>query len=214
MLDDNSTSTPEDNSISKELHWSPGRIIATVALAAIIAMSASSIFSCNSGVKTSSKVVLPGAEVPDSASKSVPPDFEIKTLEGRAFKLSDYRGKVLVVDFWATWCPPCRQEVPQLVRIANDNRARGVEVIGLHIDDRGRSTRDDIKRFIDRYDISYTVGMASDDMFIAYLGREEDAIPQTLVFDRKGQGVAHFVGYSDADARRLDEAVNRALAGS
>ncbi|HLG14036.1 MAG TPA: TlpA disulfide reductase family protein [Blastocatellia bacterium] len=204
---------PEDNSQQK-LNWSVSRILATVAVVALIAIFGATMFSCNSGMKTASNVVLPGAEVADPVSKTVPPDFDIKTLDGRSFKLSDYRGKVLVVDFWATWCPPCRQEVPQLVRIANQNRARGVEVVGLHIDDRGRSSPDDIKLFIARYDISYTIGMASDEMFVAYLGTEETAIPQTLVFDRKGQAVAHFVGYTEADARRLDEVVNRALAGS
>ena len=61
-------------------------------------------------------------------------------LDGAAIKLSGYQGKVVVMDFWATWCPPCRQEVPQLTRLQKENQERGLEVVGLHIDDRGRST--------------------------------------------------------------------------
>jgi hypothetical protein len=100
------------------------------------------------------------------------------------------------------------------VRLAQQNRARGIEVIGLHIDDQGRSSQSAIKKFITQYEINYTVGMASYEMFTAYLGTEEDTIPQTLVFDRKGNAVAHFVGYDQSHARKLDEAVNLALAGS
>jgi hypothetical protein len=101
-----------------------------------------------------------------------------------------------------------------LVRIANQSKARGVEVIGLHIDDRGRSSPAEIRRFIDQFGVTYTVGMATDDMFKAYLGTEEDSIPQSLVFDRNGRAIKHFVGYSNASAKELDEAVNSALAGS
>ncbi|MFY9607770.1 MAG: TlpA disulfide reductase family protein, partial [Blastocatellia bacterium] len=122
--------------------------------------------------------------------------------------------KVVVLDFWATWCPPWRQEVPPLARIARENNARGVEVIGLHIDDRGRSTPEAIRKFIDGFGVNYTIAMASDEMFVSYLGHQEDTIPQTLVFDRKGQLVKHLIGYTPSDGRALDEAVNRALAGS
>ena len=84
----------------------------------------------------------------------------------------------------------------------------------MHIDDRGRSTTDAIRRFINDFGINYTVGIANDEMFTAYLGTTDDTIPQTLVFDRKGRLVAHLVGYDSSHARTLDEAVNRALAGS
>ena len=197
----------EDDKIPRKIFWTPARILATAVVIALIVIAA-----CRSAVETDSKLVLPGGPV--TASKVVPRDFDIPTFDGRTIKLSEYRGKVLVVDFWATWCPPCREEIPQLVRLAQQNRARGIEVIGLHIDDQGRSTQAAIKKFITSFDINYTVGMASNEMFIAYLGTKEDTIPQTLVFDRKGNAIAHFVGYDQSHARKLDEAVNLALAGS
>ena len=197
----------EDDKIPREIFWTPARIFATAAVGALIVIAA-----CRSAVETDSKLVLPGSAA--TAAKVVPRDFDIPTMDGRTIKLSEYRGKVVVVDFWATWCPPCREEIPQLVRLAQQNRARGIEVIGLHIDDQGRSTQAAIRKFITSFDINYTVGIASNEMFTAYLGTEEDTIPQTLVFDRKGNAVAHFIGYDQSHARKLDEAVNLALAGS
>ena len=198
----------EHDKTLKKSFWTPARLFATAVVAALVVIAA-----CRSE-ETNSKLVLPGSPVSTAATKVVPRDFDIPTLDGSTIKLSEYRGKVVVVDFWATWCPPCREEVPQLVRLAEQNRARGIEVIGLHIDDRGRSSQSAIKKFISQYSINYTVGMASNEMFTAYLGTEEDTIPQTLVFDRKGNAVAHFVGYDQSHARKLDEAVNLALAGS
>jgi hypothetical protein len=87
-----------------------------------------------------------------------------------------------------------------------------VEVLGLHIDDRGRSSHDTIKEFITQFGVSYTVGLATDEMFITYLGREDDSIPQTLVFGRDGRLVAHLIGY-DPSSPELDRAVYKALGG-
>ncbi len=201
-------------STSSETFWTTGRIIATVVVGVMVATIGYTLLAGHSDVKTKSKLLLPGTPVSDPGSQIAPPDYDVPTIDGRTIKLSDYRGKVLVMDFWATWCPPCKQETPQLARIASENQARGVEVIGMHIDDGGRSTPKAIRTFMDYFKINYTVGMATNDMFTSYLGTEEDTIPQTLVFDRKGRVVLHLVGYSDSHARQLDEAVNSALAGS
>jgi len=207
---------------TQENFWSIGRIIATVVVVAMVAIIGYTIFSRHPE-EGESKVMLPPATAsqpssqpapPTASAKSATPDFDVPTIDGRTIKLSAYRGKVLILDFWATWCPPCRQEIPQLVRIANQLRTKGVEVVGLHIDDQGQSSPQQIKKFIQDFDINYTVGMASNDMFIAYLGKDETAIPQTLVFDRNGKVVAHLVGYSDDHAGKLDAAINKAIASS
>ena len=193
--------------------WTTGRLIATGVVAALIATVGYTLLSPHPTEKTDSRVVLPGTPISNPASK-VPTDFDVRTFDGRTIKLSSYRGKVLVMDFWATWCPPCRLETPQLARLARENRHRGLEVIGMHIDDRGRSSSEDIRKFIDNYGITYTVGLATDEMFTSYLGTDDDTIPQTLVFGRDGRLIKHLSGYTQAHGKELDEAVNQALAGS
>jgi thiol-disulfide isomerase/thioredoxin len=216
---------------TEEKFWSTGRIIATVVVAIMIATIGYTLFTHQDEGQAVSNTVLPGTDIsklssakpnpgtvePNKTSAQpttakAPPDFEVPKIDGGSFKLSSYKGKVLVLDFWATWCPPCRDGIPQLVRIDKELRDKGVEIVGLHIDDQGRSSPQAIRNFIKQFGINYTVGMANTDMFIAYLGDQETAIPQTLVFDRNGKVIAHLIGYTKEDATKLDTAINRALA--
>jgi len=212
------SATRSEEAVMTELNtqtfWTAGRIIATVVIAGLIATVGYTVLSGHRDENPNLGLALPGTTVSDARSTRVPADFDIRTVDGRTIKLSAYHGKVVVMDFWATWCPPCRQETPQLARIARENRDRGVEVLGLHIDDRGKSSPEAIRKFIDNYGIGYTVGLATDDMFLAYLGAEDDTIPQTLVFGRDGKLIKHLIGYDQSHGKILDEAVNQALAGS
>ena len=203
----------EENAAQQPKLWTTGRILASAVVAALVASIGYFMFFGNSRTAKESKTRLPLAGDPSGGSpETMLPDFNIPTIDGRTIRFSDYRGKVLVVDFWATWCPPCQQETPELVRIANQLGPRGVEVLGLHIDDRGRSSQTAIRGFIRQFGIPYTVGLATDEMFVAYLGREDDSIPQTLVFGRDGRLVAHLIGYNPSSPE-LDRAVHQALGG-
>jgi len=206
----------EENASDTRL-WTPGRIVASAVVVGLICSIGYVMFSGGSRSAKKSKVRLPeaagAAETPPSEAEVTLPDFKIPTIDGRSINLSDYRGKVLVIDFWATWCGPCRKETPALVRIANQLGPRGVEVLGLHIDDRGRSSQQTIKDFIRQFGVSYTIGLASDEMFVTCLGREDDTIPQTLVFGRDGRLVAHLIGY-DPSSPELDRAVFQAVGGT
>jgi thiol-disulfide isomerase/thioredoxin len=115
---------------TKPTLWTPGRIIATVVVFALIATLGYTLLTGHPGEKVDSKVALPGTSISSSSATRVPADFDVRTADGRTIKLSNYRGKVVVIDFWATWCPPCRLETPQLARLARENRDRGLEVIG------------------------------------------------------------------------------------
>jgi cytochrome c biogenesis protein CcmG/thiol:disulfide interchange protein DsbE len=203
----------DDKSNSPETLLTPGRIIATLVLAVLIIVIGKMVFFGGGRVPVDSKARLPvvNPAAAEASTADAPPDFPIPTMDGRTIKLSDYRGKVLVIDFWATWCPPCQAETPELVKVAREDGPKGVEVVGLHIDDRGRSSPEKIRGFISQYQIPYTVGMATDDVFVAYLGREDDTIPQTLVYNRDGKLIAHFVGYDPSNPNAVDQAVNKAL---
>lgn len=187
--------------------WTPGRVVATIAVVGLIAALGFTFL--GRSARNDARLVLPGTSAAEGAT--TPLDVEIPTMEGHKIKMSDYRGKVVVVDFWATWCPPCRKEIPQLTRMARTHRDKGLEVIGLHVED-GKSSDGAIRAFMEQYGINYTVGKATNELFVAYLGEQETAIPQTLVFGRDGKLVEHLIGYSEPDASKLDAAVNRALA--
>ena len=130
-------------------------------------------------------------------------------LDGRRVRASDYKGKVLVLDFWATYCPPCREEVPHLVALQKRYAAQGLNVVGLNVG--GDDDRPKVPGFVQEFKISYPLGYP-DDAMAAIVFADTDAIPQTYVFDRNGRLVKRFAGYDPAIAEGLENAVQTALA--
>ena len=129
--------------------------------------------------------------------------------DGRRVRLEDLRGQVVVLDFWATYCPPCREEIPHLVRLQKQYGPKGFKVIGLNVG--GEEDRPKIPDFVKLYGIQYQLADPDPETVRLFFGAD-DSIPQTFVFDRGGRLVRHFVGYDSAVASELEEAVTDALA--
>src|SRR5579863_7538139 len=119
----------------------------------------------------------PGASSPVSPGLDGSP---FKTLEGAALSTADWKGKVVVLNYWATWCVPCRSEIPEFNRIHDELGAKGVEVVGISMDEDGAAA---VKPYLEKNRMNYTVGLGSGSM---------DTLPVTLVLDRNGNTVERF----------------------
>mgnify|MGYP001822597179 CR=1 FL=1 len=119
-------------------------------------------------------------------------------------KLGDLRGKVLVLDFWATYCPPCIEEIPHLNELQAKYGEKGFQVIGLHVG--GEEDRPRVPAFMERLKIDYPLAYPEDELVYSLLG-DDTRIPQTLVFDREGKLVKQFVSYDEEIKKRLDKTI-------
>ena len=120
--------------------------------------------------------------------------------------LGDYQGKVLILDFWATYCPPCIEEIPHLRELQAKYGEQGLKVIGLHVG--GKEDAPRVPAFVERLNIDYTLATPEDGLIYTLLGND-NSIPQTLVFDRRGNLVSQFVGYDETVKKKLDESVEK-----
>ncbi len=117
------------------------------------------------------------------------PDFSLKSVDGKMVKLSDYKGKVVIIDFWATWCGPCRKGIPDIISIQNDYK-NDVVIIGISLD--GEKTLKDVPGFVKDYGINYPIVYGDEKVVAAYGGIE--GIPTAFVVDKKGNVVDKHVG--------------------
>ena len=163
---------------------------------------------------TSSSSSAPASNTEPSGSGLTPlptsiSNAELKTLDGKAFKLSDYTGKVVLINLWATWCGPCRIETPELVKLSQEYKARGVEFIG--VTSPGNDPEPErVKAFVREQNVSYTIAYAEDE-FVGTLMQGRNVIPQSYVITRNGQILARFVGFSPIETLpKLREALEKA----
>ena len=130
---------------------------------------------------------------------------DIKNLDGTTFKVADKKGKVLLLNMWATWCGPCRSEMPTLVKMQDAHRDKGLEVIGLNTDD---ETVEEINKFAADMKLNYTLVWADTGLQSALLKISKfGGIPQSFIIDRDGNLRGVFRGANPADVKKMDELV-------
>ena len=136
---------------------------------------------------------------------------QLKALDKGSFSLADFGGKVLVVNLWASWCGPCRTEVPEYEKVRKEFAGRGVEFIGLTAED-PRTSSDRVKQFARDFNFGFRLGWADRETAVALMNGR-NAIPQTLVIAPDGHILSHWRGYSPGQGgNRLRETIEHALA--
>ena len=191
--------------------WTPTRVAFTVLVLSLVA--AFGISSCSSSDEKRSNPSAPVAANPNAPGRTVPParsnppapppitslpasvtDAELRAVSGAPIKLSHYAGKVLLVNLWATWCGPCRQETPELVKLHKEFASKGVEIVGLSTEDPDNSA-ESVREFVHNYNVDYRVGWSGQQVAIELM-QGRDAIPQSFIISRSGRVVKRFVGFN------------------
>jgi thiol-disulfide isomerase/thioredoxin len=146
-----------------------------------------------------------GADHPPGIGYGTPaPNFTLETLDGKNLSLSDLRGKAVIVNFWATWCGPCKIETPWLVELQNQYGAQGLQVVGVAMDDSGK---DEIEKFAKEMGVNYPVLIGKEAVGDAYGG--VPALPESFFVGRDGKIVDRIIGLKGRG--EIEDSVKKAL---
>jgi len=171
------------------------------------------MFALFSACNSCRKQTVPPANSP-GAGKPLPTPKRITKLgsmeiNNQRMTLDNFKGKVVVLDFYATWCEPCRAETPHLVKLQQQYSNQGLQVIGLNVG--GEDDRDKVPAYAKEFSIQYPLGFPDDDFADQFLGDNQN-IPQSYLFDRNGDLVKRFIGYDETAGAELERLVQGALA--
>ena len=139
-----------------------------------------------------------GTDQSDWSGKAAP-DFALSDLSGKTVRLSDFKGKVVLPDFWATWCGPCREEIPEFVQLQKQYAGKGFTMMGIALDDEGASV---VKPFAQKLGMNYPVVIGNIQVASAYGGIQ--AIPLTFLIGRDGKILKTYLGARDKSEFQQD----------
>ncbi|MBD3165159.1 redoxin domain-containing protein [bacterium] len=133
-------------------------------------------------------------------AKDAAPGFALKTMDGETVKLSDYEGKVVLLNFWATWCPPCKLEIPHFIEMYDELEDDGLVILGVLVSDEPAN----MERYSKQVGIDYPLALGDHDVASVYQKllpqSMRGGIPFSFIIDREGKINAHHVGYQDKQA--------------
>ncbi len=135
------------------------------------------------------------------------PDFVLKDISGKEVTLSQFRGKVILLEFWATWCPPCRAAVPELNSVQEKYSGKGLVVLGVSLDE-GENLPAKLSSFSKEFKVNYRLLIGDEKTEAAYNVR---SIPMTFLIDRQGKIVASYMGYVDNLPSVVSEQMEKAI---
>jgi len=133
-----------------------------------------------------------GDKAPTSPGGKPAPSFTLQDLNGKTVSLSDFKGKVVILDFWATWCPPCVVEIPHFIELYKQYKDQGFAMVGISLDREGIGV---VESFARKYQVNYLILMADSQVANAYGGIT--GIPTTFVIDPAGNIRQKYIGYRD-----------------
>lgn len=145
-------------------------MLAAAAMVALIAFAATAV------------ACPPAAETEAGAESAAAPDFSVKDLQGADLSLAGYKGKVLVLNFWATWCSPCRKEIPDFIEAYREYKDKGLEILGLSVDE---TTAPALLEWTKKTGINYPIALATPEIVRDY--EPGQYIPATIIVDRAGR---------------------------
>jgi peroxiredoxin len=157
-------------------------ILAAAAMVALIALAATAV------------ACPPAAETEAEAEFAAAPDFSVKDLLGADLSLAGYKGKVLVLNFWATWCPPCRKEIPDFIEAYREYKDKGLEILGLSVDE---TTAPALLEWTKKTGINYPVALATPEIVRDY--EPGQYIPATIIVDPAGRLRYRHTGLMDKE---------------
>ena len=134
------------------------------------------------------------------------PDFKVISTKGQPISQDNYRGHVLIIDFFATWCQPCRQSIPHLVEMNRKYGKQGLQILGLSVDEDGERA---VKAFTDEFRVNYPLALAGDSTTVDFGIR---SVPIMYLVDKIGRIAEVYRGYTDEMARSLEQSIKRLLA--
>lgn len=140
-----------------------------------------------------------------SAGEKSAPGFSLLDTQGKTVALADFKGKVVFIDFWATWCPPCRISMPEVEKLYADYQGKAVQVLGLNLDENG----DNARRFVERKKTPYPVLLAGDSDISSAYG--VGGIPHFVLIDKEGRLVNMWSGFAPGMGEEWRAAINTLL---